>query len=330
MPAVTVDNILTLPRVSEPVTEAGRARCARVTTAPSRLRGRGLPRPPRLRRRRPAPPSTRSSTWTRWARSSTRRASPRAPTGTRTAASRPSPTSSTARSCTRTPTAAAASISQRRHPVDDRRARASCTSRPRRSRSSISGGLFHGDPAVGQPAAGQEVARPRATRTSAAATSRCSPAPTAARWCASSPASVDGHAGPGITHTPITVRARDARPRRAARPAVAHRLQRPGLRAGRRGHASAPTRRRSARASSPCSAPATTSTVERRREPGVAARPSLDVFVLGGRPIREPVVGLRPVRHEHPARSSSRRSRTSRPAGSGTIPTEPHPGHDVL
>src|SRR5262245_40293866 len=53
------------------------------------------------------PGSTRSSTWTRWARSTTRRASRRAPPGTRTAASRPSPTSSTGSSATRTPTAAA-------------------------------------------------------------------------------------------------------------------------------------------------------------------------------------------------------------------------------
>ena len=42
---------------------------------PDGLRGRGLPGPPGLRRRRPRPTSTRSSTWTRWARSTTPRAS---------------------------------------------------------------------------------------------------------------------------------------------------------------------------------------------------------------------------------------------------------------
>ena len=81
MPAVTVDDILVLPRMppSPTATAQPTAPVASVTTAPQRLRGRGLPGPPRVRRRRPAPTSTRSSTWTRWARSTTRRASPRAP-----------------------------------------------------------------------------------------------------------------------------------------------------------------------------------------------------------------------------------------------------------
>ena len=56
---------------------------------PARLRGRGLPRPPRVRGRRRSRTSTRSSTSTRWARSSTRPARPRARRGTRTGASRP-------------------------------------------------------------------------------------------------------------------------------------------------------------------------------------------------------------------------------------------------
>jgi hypothetical protein len=65
MPAVTVDP----------------ARAFRHDRA-ARLRGRGLPGPPRLRRRRPALTSTPSSTWTRWARWSTRPVSRRARRGT--------------------------------------------------------------------------------------------------------------------------------------------------------------------------------------------------------------------------------------------------------
>ena len=109
MPAVTVDNILTLPRVTEP---ARRGRVAPGALGDDRARRASRARASPCAARSPAstsPRSTRSSTWTRWARSSTPRASPRARRGTRTAASRPSRTSSTAPSCTRTPTAAAAS-----------------------------------------------------------------------------------------------------------------------------------------------------------------------------------------------------------------------------
>ena len=79
MPAVTVDNILTLPRVSEPRPGAPcRDPCGR--SPPRRAASRA--RASRCAGRSPAstsPPSTRSSTWTRWARSSTPRVSPRAP-----------------------------------------------------------------------------------------------------------------------------------------------------------------------------------------------------------------------------------------------------------
>ena len=93
MPAVTVEDTLVLPRVPEPDRTAAADRpVLTVTTAPTGLRGRGLPGPAGVRRGGACATWTRSSTWTRWARSTTRRASPRAPPGTRTAASRPSPT----------------------------------------------------------------------------------------------------------------------------------------------------------------------------------------------------------------------------------------------
>ena len=107
MPAITADTT-TLPKLpARSLTERERP-VVSVTTAPQGFEGEGFP----VRRAFAGvdlePASTRSSTWTRWARSTTRRTSRRAPTGTRTAASRPSPTSSTARSSTRTPTAAVA------------------------------------------------------------------------------------------------------------------------------------------------------------------------------------------------------------------------------
>ena len=55
MPAITVDDLTVLPRDPGTRLAASDPRpVVSVTTAPSRLRGRGLPGPARLRRRRPA------------------------------------------------------------------------------------------------------------------------------------------------------------------------------------------------------------------------------------------------------------------------------------
>ena len=119
----------------------------------------------------------------------------------------------------------------------------------------------------------------------APARSRCSPPPTAARWCGSSPAS--SAATPARARR--TRRSRwstpRSRPARALDAAVAAGLQRAGLRPGRRRARSAPSRRPIAHAaSSPCSAPATPSplaadarrTAARRRPRGRAARRPAD------------------------------------------------------
>jgi hypothetical protein len=100
MPAVTVEDILVLPRVPEPDPTAAADRpVASVTTAPSGFEGEGFP----VRRAFAGVDLARLDPFIHMDQMS-----PRAPPGIRTAASRPSPTSSTGSSVTRTPTAAAA------------------------------------------------------------------------------------------------------------------------------------------------------------------------------------------------------------------------------
>ena len=85
MPAVTVDNVLALPRIDRPRPRPpASGRWCRSPAPPAASRGRASP----CGGPSPAstwPSSTRSSTWTRWARWSTARASPRARRGTPTA-----------------------------------------------------------------------------------------------------------------------------------------------------------------------------------------------------------------------------------------------------
>ena len=54
MPAITVDDILVLPRVGEPDVDPGRAEGHLGHHRPVRLRGRGVPGPARVRRGGPA------------------------------------------------------------------------------------------------------------------------------------------------------------------------------------------------------------------------------------------------------------------------------------
>ena len=184
-----------------------------------RLRGRGLPGPPGVRRRRPRATSTRSSTWTRWARWSTPPASPRARRGTRTAASRPSPTSSTASWTTRTPNGGGGTITN----GDTQWMTAGSGHPAHRDAARVAGQLGRPvprHPAVGEPAARPKVAPPRyqdlAVRARRPATSS-----TPARWCASSPATSAATTGPGLDVHADDDGARHPRPGRAARPAVA-------------------------------------------------------------------------------------------------------------
>ena len=98
----------------------------------------------------------------------------------------------------------------------------------------ISGGLFHGIQLwVNLPAQGQDDRAPLPEPRRRPGHARCR-RPTAARWCASSPATSPATAGPGSTHTPISVAHATVVRGCPPRAPVARRLQRPRLRAGRR------------------------------------------------------------------------------------------------
>ena len=230
MPAVTVDDLTVLPRVPAPADGACSARCA-PSPPPRRVRGRGLPGPARVRRRRPAPTSTRSSTWTRWARWSTR---PGEPKGTPWHPHRGFETvtyiidgifdhqdsigggGTITNGDTQWMTAGGGILHIEAPP----------------EHLVVSGGLFHGFQLW--------VNLPRADKLIAAALPGPALGEVALLTSADGGAllrviagEVAGHAGPGVTHTPMTDGPRDARARRGARAAVAAGLQRPGLRHGR-------------------------------------------------------------------------------------------------
>ena len=230
MPAITVDNILVLPRVPEPDVTAGRAdghlghhRARRATRARASRSGA---RSPGWTWRG----STRSSTWTRWVRSTTGPVSPRARRGTRTAGSRPSPTSSTAtfqhqdsngggglitNGDTQWMTAGAGMLHIEAPPEE----------------LVVSGGLFHGFQLwVNLPRAHEDD--PAALPGHPGGAGRAAVlARTAGRCCGSSPGEVGGHAGPGVTHTPITLVHATVSPGAQVTAAVAGGLQRARLRA---------------------------------------------------------------------------------------------------
>ena len=102
-----------------------------------------------------------------------------------------------------------------------------------------------------------------------------------------------GHDGPGSTHTPITYVHATVAPGARLTVPWSPDLQRPGLRAGRHGDGRLRGSPRAQRASSPCSARATTSTVAADTTQD-GNDPDLEVLLLGGRPIGEPVAQYGP------------------------------------
>ena len=157
----------------------------------------------------------------------------------------------------------------------------------------VSGGLFHGLQLwVNLPAAQKLVgaALPGPARR---ARSACSSPPTAARSSASSPARSAVTPVPGSTYTPMTMVHATLSPGARLVAAVAAGLQRARLRAGRGRGPSGPSGKPIGTGQLAVFGPgdairSAPSTTQESRHP------KLEVIVLGGRPIREPVAWMGP------------------------------------
>ena len=145
---------------------------------------------------------------------------------------------------------------------------------------------------------------------------------------------VGGHAGPGVTHTPITLvhatlspGARLRLPWRADFNALAYVL----AGSGTVGAEQRPIRMGQLAAFGPGEV---VTVAADRRQDGPGAQ--LDVLLLGGQPIREPVAAYGPFVMNTRAEllqafEDFQAGRLgSIPAEPATVPAEPHPGHDVL
>ena len=180
---------------------------------------------------------------------------------------------------------------------------ACCTSRRRRSTLVAERRPVPRPPAVGQPAEHEKMSPPRYQDIRGGEVALLA-TPDGGALVRVIAGELDGHAGPGITHTPITHRPRHRRARRPRPPAVEPGLQRPRLRPQRARHRRARPSPAARWASSPCSAPATSSrsaaddSQESREPEPRRLRPGRPADPRAGR-------GLRPVRHEHPRRADA-------------------------
>ena len=138
---------------------------------------------------------------------------------------------------------------------------------------------------------------------------------------------LDGHPGPGVTHTPISLvhatvapGAQLRLPWRADFNALVYVLSGRGT--------AGPERSPISTGRLAVHGPGDTLTL-RADDAQDARSPQLDVLVLGGRPIREPVAAYGPFVMN--TRAELVQAFEDFQAGRlGTIPADPHPGHDVL
>ena len=156
----------------------------------------------------------------------------------------------------------------------------------------VSGGLFHGLQLWVNLPADQKLTAPRYQDLRASEVALVS-SPDGGALVRVIAGDVAGHAGPGFDLFADDDDPRHAQPGRPAVAAVAARLQRPRLRAGRAGERRC---RGQADRGRPAGRPRRGQRHHRggRRRSRSAHSPNLDVIVLGGRPIREPVAWMGP------------------------------------
>ena len=234
MPAITVDDLTVLPRLREPGLGDQPRPVWQVTTAPSGLRGRGVPGAPRVRRHRPPAPRP------------VHHDGPDGRGGVRARRGQGHPLAPAPRLRDRhlhhrrrlRPPGQPRwrrHHHQRRHPVDDRRLRAPA----HRGAAGVAGAAGRPvprHPALGEPPARRQDEQPEVPGHPLRRGPAAHLAPTRVRWSGSSPGTVDGHAGPGSTYTPMSLVHATIEPGARLDLPVGRRLQRAGLRAQRQRH----------------------------------------------------------------------------------------------
>ena len=138
---------------------------------------------------------------------------------------------------------------------------------------------------------------------------------------------LDGHAGPGVTHTPITVLHASVAP--GARLVLPWRADFNALGYVLSGRGTAGADRRPVRMGN-LAVFGAGDTIEFTADASQETRsPNLELYILGGEPIREPVAAYGPFVMN--TRAELVQAFEDFNAGRlGTIPAEPHPGHDIL
>ena len=138
---------------------------------------------------------------------------------------------------------------------------------------------------------------------------------------------LDGHPGPGITHTPITVLHATLHPGARLELPWPHDYNALVYVLGGAGTVGA--QRRPVRTGQLAVFGAGDTIEATAADQQSSREPALELYILGGQPIREPVAAYGPFVMN--TRAELIQAFEDFQAGRlGTIPSEPHPGHDVL